>query len=130
MYLQRVSDKNTAQEFLTFPLSIYKNDPNYIRPLDKDINFVFDKEKNKYFRHGECERWLLKGENDRTIGRIAAFINRKTAKTFDQPTGGLGFFECIDDKEAAFKLFDTAKDWLKERGMEAMDGPVNFGDRD
>ncbi len=130
MYLQRVSDKNTAQEFLQFPLSIYKNDSNYIRPLDKDINFVFDKEKNKYFRHGECERWLLKAEGGKTIGRIAAFVNRKTAKTFDQPTGGLGFFECIDDQQAAFKLFDTAKNWLIERGMEAMDGPVNFGDRD
>jgi hypothetical protein len=27
-------------------------------------------------------------------------------------------------------LFDAAKKWNKEQGMEAMDGPVNFGDRD
>ena len=36
--------------------------------------------------------------------------------------------ECIDDKEAAFLLFDTAKNWLLENGMEAMDGPINFGE--
>ncbi|WP_449435012.1 hypothetical protein [Pedobacter steynii] len=42
----------------------------------------------------------------------------------------MGFFECINDKEAAFKLFDTAKLWLAENGMEAMDGPINFGEND
>jgi hypothetical protein len=46
------------------------------------------------------------------------------------PPGAMGFFECINDKEAAFILFDACKNWLSERGMEAMDGPVNFGDRD
>ncbi|ADY52925.1 hypothetical protein Pedsa_2377 [Pseudopedobacter saltans DSM 12145] len=130
MYLQQVLDKNTAKEFLLFPLSIYKNDPNYIRPLDKDIEFVFDQEKNKYFRHGECVRWILKDDQGEVIGRIAAFINRKTLKSFEQPTGGVGFFECIENKEAAFKLLDTAKEWLSKKGMEAMDGPINFGDRD
>ena len=27
-------------------------------------------------------------------------------------------------------MFDAAKEWLQSKGMEAMDGPVNFGDRD
>lgn len=130
MTIQEVQDKKTEKAFLELPLSLYKNDPNFIRPLDKDIAFVFDKEKNKYFRHGECIRWILIDGDGKTIGRIAAFINRKTAKTFDQPTGGLGFFESVENKEAAFLLFDTAKTWLQEKGMEAMDGPINFGDRD
>jgi GNAT superfamily N-acetyltransferase len=65
------------------------------------------------------------------VGRIAAFVNQKTVnKDNDQPTGGVGFFECIENKEAAFILFDTAKSWLEEKGMEAMDGPINFGERD
>ncbi|MCK7472197.1 MAG: hypothetical protein MZU95_16635 [Desulfomicrobium escambiense] len=42
----------------------------------------------------------------------------------------MGFFECIDDRQAASLLFDTAREWLKEKGMEAMDGPVNFGETD
>ncbi len=44
--------------------------------------------------------------------------------------GGCGFFDCINDQQAANLLFDTARSWLAERGMEAMDGPINFGDRD
>lgn len=130
MIIQEVQDKKTGKAFLELPLSLYKNDPNFIRPLDKDIAYVFDKDKNKYFRHGECVRWILTDIKGKIIGRIAAFINRKAAKTFDQPTGGLGFFESIENKDAAFLLFDTAKKWLQEKGMEAMDGPINFGDRD
>jgi hypothetical protein len=130
MKLIEVSTPAHIKSFLELPVKINKGDDQWIRPLDKDIEAVFDKKKNKYFRHGECTRWLLFNDKQEVIGRVAAFINKKTAKTFDQPTGGMGFFECINDKEAAFLLFDTCKQWLKEREMEAMDGPINFGEKD
>ena len=130
MDLVQVLDKSLAKEFLNVPLLIYKNDPNFIRPLDKDVNDVFDPKKNKAFRFGECARWLLK-DNDILIGRIAAFVNKKYRNKGDeQPTGGIGFFECINNQVAADMLFDVAKNWLIQRGMEAMDGPINFGERD
>ena len=131
MQLISVSGKKLDKEFLEVPLFIYKNDPNYIRPLDKDIQEVFDEKKNKTFRFGEATRWILKDDNDKPIGRIAAFVNKKYKnKGDDQKTGGIGFFECINDQLAADMLFDVAKDWLMKRGMEAMDGPINFGERD
>lgn len=130
MQIIEVRDKKTAKEFIKVPVPIYKDYPNWIRPLDKDIEHVFHPETNKHFRHGECMRWILKDDNDNSIGRVAAFINRKTAeKNNEQPTGGIGFFECINDRQAAFMLFDKCKEWLSDKGMEAMDGPVNFGDR-
>ena len=130
MHLVQVSYKSFAKEFLEVPITIYKNDPNFIRPLDKDVNDVFDPKKNKASRFGECGRWLLK-DNDILIGRIAAFVNKKYKNKGDeQPTGGIGFFECINNQQAADMLFDVAKSWLIQRGMEAMDGPINFGERD
>ena len=108
---------------------LYKGEKNWIRPLDKDIEDLFHAETNKLFRHkAEAIRWLLKNDQGETIGRVAAFINPKWKEK--QPTGGMGFFECVNDKDAAFLLFDTARKWLAEKGMEAMDGPVNFGERD
>lgn len=109
---------------------MYKNDPNYIRPLDKDVNNVFDPAKNKLLRDGEAIRWILQDDKGKSIGRVAAFINKRTAKAAEQPTGGMGFFDCINNQEAANMLLDACRDWLKERGMEAMDGPINFGERD
>ncbi len=131
MQLKEITDKSLGREFLLMPLKIYKDDPNYIRPLDHDVENVFDPEKNKTFRFGTCKRWLLKDDNGENIGRIAAFTNKKYRNKGDeQETGGLGFFECIDDQQAADMLFDVAKNWLRQNGMEAMDGPINFGERD
>jgi hypothetical protein len=130
MQIIEVKDRKHAKEFIKTPIPIYKDYPNWIRPLDKDLEAVFDSNKNKYFRHGECNRWILKDDSGKSIGRIAAFYHKKTmTKGNDQPTGGIGFFECINDKMAAFTLFDHAKNWLEAKGMEAMDGPINFGER-
>ncbi|MDD5506804.1 MAG: hypothetical protein PHD25_00565 [Bacteroidales bacterium] len=124
-----VNDRRSRKEFLLLPVRLYRKDRNYIRPLDKDVERVFDPTQNKLFRQGVCTRWILRDENRRTVGRVAAFIDRKTAEKNDQPTGGMGFFDCIHDQEAASALFDQCREWLRSQGMEAMDGPVNFGER-
>lgn len=131
MRLKEVVSEEDKKDFVNFPIGLYKNYPNWIRPLDKDVENVFDPEKNKTFRHGEIIRWVLKDDQNNTVGRVAAFIDQKTIKKGnDQPTGGFGLFECINDKNAAFILFNACKEWLQAKGMEAMDGPINFGSRD
>jgi len=131
MKLEEVISQDQKREFLMLPVRLYRNEKKWIRPLDKDVESVFDQEKNKTFRHGTCIRWILRNEQGETIGRVAAFVNEKIVhKGNDQPTGGMGFFECIDDQAAAFMLFDACRDWLSAKGMEAMDGPINFGSRD
>lgn len=131
MQLTEVTNKDLAKQFLLVPIELYKDDSNWIRALDKDINDVFDKEKNKAFRFGEAVRWILKDDNGKLQGRIAAFTNKKYKNKGDEvPVGGIGFFECVNSQQAANILFDAAKQWLSEKGMEAMDGPINFGERD
>ncbi|MBW6489918.1 MAG: hypothetical protein K0B15_01875 [Lentimicrobium sp.] len=130
MNLIEVKDKKTAATFLEIGKTIYKDDKNWICPLDGMIESVFDPKKNVFFSHGEAIRWVLFSDNGKAVGRVAAFINRKKAFNYDQPTGGMGFFECINDRDAAFTLFDVCKTWLSERGMQAMDGPINFGEND
>ncbi len=131
MKIHEVTTPREEQEFISLPVRLYRNEPYWIRPLDKDIKSVFDPEANKTFRGGECARWILRDDRNETIGRVAAFVNKKTVqKGNDQPTGGMGFFECINDQKAAFCLFDQCRSWLVSKGMDAMDGPVNFGNRD
>ncbi len=130
MVITEVTDKQTKKAFLDAARIIYKNDENWVCPLDNDVEAVFDPLKNNFHQFGKCIRWILRDNNGKLIGRIAAFINNKKAFNYEQPTGGVGFFECINDEKAAFLLFDTAKNWLKENGMQAMDGPINFGEND
>ena len=128
MNIIEVNSKKDKKDFIKIACSIYKNEKNWIRPLDKDINSVFDPKKNKAFRKGDVKRWILKNDNE-TIGRIAAFYSSKKHKE-KLRVGGCGFFECIDDKNASKMLFDTAKNWLEKNGFNSMDGPINFGERD
>ncbi len=131
MKLIEVNDKQSEKEFVQIAVEIYRGDANWIRPLDNDIDNVFDPKKNKAFRHGEAIRWILKSEEGKLLGRVAAFINKKYKTKGDEfPVGGMGFFECVNDQSAANILFNAAKNWLESKGMEAMDGPINFGERD
>lgn len=127
--LVEVKDKIAEKEFIELPVRLYRSNPCWIRPLDNDIRNVFNPEKNPCFKHGECTRWILRDEKGECVGRVAAFINRKTCNLDKYTVGQMGFFECIDNKEAAFMLFDRCREWLESRGMEAMEGPVNFGER-
>jgi GNAT superfamily N-acetyltransferase len=130
MKIVEVSSKLTIQKFHDLPFLIYKNDPNWIPHIQQEVDVVFDPKKNKYFKTGSAIRFLLEDSTGVVIGRVAAFIDGKRANTFKQATGGMGFFECIESEEAANILFDACKKWLSERDMEAMDGPINFGEKD
>lgn len=128
--IREVISPEDEQEFLLLPQRLYRNEKNWIRPLDSDIRAVFDRKKNKLYRDGDAIRWIAVNSQGVTVGRVAAFYNPKTYKGDRQPTGGMGFFESENNRQLAFALFDKCRDWLRDKGMEAMDGPVNFGDRD
>lgn len=131
MQLIEVNNPETTRAFIQVNVLMNKENPCYIRPLDNEVNDVFDVDKNKNYKYGETKRWILKNASGALIGRIAAFTNSKYVNFGTEfPTGGVGFFDCINSQEAANLLFDAAKEWLRSKGMEAMDGPINFGDRD
>jgi len=133
MPLFEVTSAAHNQQFLALPHRLHQAAPAYIGPLDNEVEAVFDPAKNALFAAGgAARRWLLTDAAGTVVGRVAAFVNPLTATATDAtlPTGGLGFFECVDDAAAARQLFDAATDWLRARGMLAVDGPINFGDRD
>lgn len=129
MSIIEVKDTKTEKEFYKIPFKIYKNDPHWVPHLKQDLQKVFDSDKNKFFRHGELIRWIIKKDGE-TLGRIAAFVNEKKNKGSGDRLGGIGFFEAIDDIEVAFALFDKAKEWLKGKKIDIIEGPVNFGEKD
>ncbi|MBN2763557.1 MAG: hypothetical protein JXR41_10735, partial [Bacteroidales bacterium] len=123
-----VKDKKSRNEFHQVPKILYKDDENWTCPLDIEIESIFNPAKNNCFSHGDAIRWILKDDMGKLIGRIAAFYDKNKAFSNPQPAGGIGFFECIDDQQAANLLFQTAREWLEANGMKAMDGPINFGE--
>lgn len=119
--LNEVKSKRDVREFHTFVRELYKNDVGFIPHIDRDIEAIFNPEKNTAFREGAAKRWLAK-INGRVVGKIAAFYNEKLS--------GVGFFDCINDQRVANILFDVALDWLKSHQKKHVQAPVNFGERD
>jgi hypothetical protein len=130
MQIKLVTDNTTARQWLDVPHAIYADDRNYIPHIRQDIDGIFDSSKNKLFTQGSVARWILLDDSRKAVGRIAAFYSRKYSDAQQQKTGGLGFFECIDDDQAAGLLMNEAITWLKEQGVEAIDGPINFGEKE
>ena len=129
--LREVKSKSDERKWLYVDRPLYQGYENWVCPLDNDILAVFDPERNKKFQDGEAIRWYVEDTTTgKAIARIAAFYDHETANGYEQPTGGCGFFEAPNSQEVANMMFDAAREWLQERGMEAMDGPVNFGSRD
>lgn len=130
MKIVEVITKEDKKEFINFPKKLYSTDPYWVCQLDSGIESVFDPMKNHTFKHGEAARWILKDETGLTIGRIAAFIDNVRSAANNQPTGGIGFFEVIENRDAAFMLFDKAIEWQIINNMQAVDAPINFGEND
>jgi GNAT superfamily N-acetyltransferase len=128
--LRKVESPEDKWQFLNVVDQLYKHDNQWVRPLDNEIENVFNPLKNNRFNTGNACRWLLIDSSNHVCGRIGAFYDKFTSASQHQPTGGIGFFECINDQDGANLLFNQAIDWLKQHGLKAADGPVNFGNRD
>ena len=94
--LEEVVTKKQGKEFLSMAKQFYKGNRNWVQPLDNDIKAIFDPSRNRMFEGGEAIRWIVRDENGSVVGRIAAFYNTEQAAEEEQPTGGCGFFECIN----------------------------------
>jgi hypothetical protein len=86
MQVVEVTNKIIENEFIQFPKSLYKDDLEWIAPLDEDIKSVFNAKTNNYFLSGDAIRWIVK-RNNTIVGRIAAFYKKEG----DQMKGGIGF---------------------------------------
>jgi GNAT superfamily N-acetyltransferase len=130
MKIQQIDNPELERTWLQLPKRVYAHDPNYIPHIRQDVASIFDMRKNKLFKDGNAMRWVLLSSQGEAIGRIAAFYSRKYSDAQKQKTGGIGFFECLDNDDAARLLLQAACDWLWSQGMEAIDGPINFGEKE
>ncbi|TYP92701.1 hypothetical protein LX73_2064 [Fodinibius salinus] len=126
---EAVTSPQLVDEFHELPFRIYENDSTWIPPFRFEIENIFDEEENAFFQKGECERFVVK-KSGQTVGRFAVMNTPERDNVLDPVMGGIGFIEMEDDTELAQAIIDFAKDWHRQRGYNAMRGPINFGEND
>lgn len=120
-----VRSKRDLKIFLTLPFKIYKDDPYWVPPLLMEEKKKFDPKKNPFYEHAKVELFLAL-KNGEPVGRITAHIDENYNTFHGEKTGFFGFFESVNDQEVANSLFNIASQWLKERGMNKILGPMSF----
>lgn len=119
-----VEDEGTQREFLWFPYRLYRNHPYWVPPLLTAQKELFDISRHPFHRHGTVQRFLAT-RSARTVGRIAAILDPRYNEFHNENAGFFGFLEMIEDLAVASSLLETAREWLRQRGVDVIRGPVN-----
>ena len=110
--------------FIAVPGPLYRGDARYVPPLRRDIHRLLDPSSNPWHRHAELVLFVaIRGGE--TVGRIAAVRDHRNDEREGRRVGFFGFFECVDDQACAAALLGAAEGWARERGAEAMRGPIS-----
>jgi GNAT superfamily N-acetyltransferase len=123
--VRRVSNAAERRTFLTFPWRIYRDDPVWVPPLLPERKRRIDPKRGPFFEHGEAD-FFVAWRGREPVGTICAACDRARNAFRGVQEALFGFFECIEDYDAAAVLFDTAAGWARERGLECLYGPFHL----
>jgi GNAT superfamily N-acetyltransferase len=122
--IRRALSRAELSSFIKFPYHLYKNHPYWVPPLLIEQKDLVDVKRNPFYKHSEAEFYLAY-KDGQVVGRIAAILNHNHNKFHNENIGFFGFFDCVDDKDVAFKLFETVENWARRKGLDEIRGPVN-----
>ncbi len=123
--IEPVNDKSGLKAFIRLASDLYADDPHWITPLEIERLGILDPEQNPYFDHAEAQYWMAY-QGDKPVGRISAQIDQLALEAHGNKTGHFGFLAAIDDQKVVSTLLETAQNWLRDRGMDTMQGPFNL----
>lgn len=123
--VRKVENAADFRAFFEFPWTVYKNDPNWVPPLLSMRRDLLDKKKNPSWEYLEGD-YFAAWRGDQIVGTITALVNHRHNQFWEEHIGWFGTFEVYDDQEAASALLNTAADWVKAKGYNAIRGPQSF----
>jgi GNAT superfamily N-acetyltransferase len=112
------------EQFFAVPLQVYRDDPHWVRPLDSGVRKQFSLE-NAFLTYGEMQPFVAIKDGE-PVGRIVPSINRRLIEREGEQIGLFGFFEVIEDDDVAAQLFTAAEQWLRDRAITRIRGPIDF----
>jgi hypothetical protein len=126
--IRELSQGGKLQDFLGVVDYIYRDDPNYVRPLDLEVKSRISR-SSPFFEHAEGA-FFVAYRNGWCVGRCSAQIDHEHLQRYKDDTGFFGFFDTVDDPEVATALMDTARRGLSDRGMKKIRGPFTLNIND
>jgi len=127
--IKEVISEADLNQFIRFPMELYKNNKNYVPPLIKEEKNVWNPVENAALAYSEAKKFLVL-KNNKVAGRIAVIINRKEAEELDIHKVRFGWLDFIDDYEVSKALIFIAVNFAKEHNIKKIEGPMGFTNLD
>lgn len=124
--IERVDSPARKREYIRLPFRINRGDPVWVPPLLMDSRNSLDRKRHPFHEHADVEFLLARDGNGKAVGRVCATVNHAFVEYHGEKTGHFGFFEAYRNQDAATALLNSASEWVRERGMERIQGPFNF----
>lgn len=103
---------------------LHRAHPAFVPPFPGSVAKYLSPDSAFNRRHGKILPFLAVRDG-RTVGRIAAIVNRSHNDRYGDRAGFFGFFDCENDPATAKALFEAAEKALRERGCDRVRGPYS-----
>lgn len=129
LVIKEVLTKKDRRDFIYLPEKVHKNEPDWLPPIYMDERELYNKKKNKSYKYADAIL-LLAYRDSKPVGRIMGLVNNRYNEINDERHGRFCFMECFNDKEVFHALLQRVEEWVRERGMIKIIGPLGFSDKD
>ncbi len=123
--IKEAISKKEIKDFINLPFELYKGDTAWVPPLKSDFRKYITGKNNSLNDVGPHNK-IVAYRNNSVVGRLLVGINEhlNTAKGFRE--GYISLFESVYDEDVAFSLFEYAENWLRERNVNLIKGPLSL----
>lgn len=129
LVIKEVLTKKDRRDFIYLPEKVHSNEPDWLPPIYMDEWELYNKKKNKSYKYADAILLLAYRDNI-PVGRIMGIVNNRYNAINNERHGRFCFMECYNDKEVFHALLSKVEDWVKEKGMTSIVGPLGFSDKD
>lgn len=128
--IQPISSKRDIRKFIRFRNELYRGN-RYAVPTNERAELgTLSAEINPALDFCDLQCFLAYDDKGKIVGRIAAIINHNANRIWGSKQGRFGFFDFVEDLEVAGALLSAAEEWIRNKGMESMHGPMGFTNMD
>lgn len=118
--------RHQVKDFVDIPWKIYKTLPQWVPPLQGEVEQKLSRNHNPFFSHSEGIFLVAYDDNGIPTGRLAILENQRYNNFNHEKTAFFTLFECEDKHETASALFEAGRSWAQQRGLTKIIGPKGF----
>ncbi len=127
--VKEVQSRSELREFIYLPAKVHRGEPAWLPPLYSDEWHLFDKNRNRSYLYADAA-FFLAWKNNKPVGRIMTLVNNRYNEIKNEKHGRFSFLECYNDRDIFHALISKAEEWVRNRGMVKIVGPMGFSDKD